>query len=234
MICKNCNKKEAIKFGKYSNGEFCSRSCANSYSTKYNRKERNKKISKSLTGKGNDDVEKICKQCENKFVVKWNKRKQICCSRRCSMLFRQNDEEYKKKISLSLKKHYENPENRKRMRDIGRKGGFGKKGYIKGIYYASSIEKDCFNYLINENTNFMTHQNIPNSTYVSDIYLVDFDLWIEIDGINREKRKEWLKENYEKWIKKLNHYKEQKLKLEIVYNLNELKTLYLKLQKKMQ
>lgn len=48
MKCKNCNEKEAVKYSKYSTGEFCSRECARAYSTKEKRKEINKKVSEKL------------------------------------------------------------------------------------------------------------------------------------------------------------------------------------------
>ena len=35
MKCKNCQEKEAIKYSKYSTGEFCSGYCAKSYSNKF-------------------------------------------------------------------------------------------------------------------------------------------------------------------------------------------------------
>ena len=48
MKCKNCNEKEAIKYSKYSTGEFCCRECARAYSTKNKRTEINKKVSEKL------------------------------------------------------------------------------------------------------------------------------------------------------------------------------------------
>ncbi len=63
MKCKNCEKKEAVKYSKYSKGEFCSKECAKAYSTKSKRKEINKKVSKKLKGtkvssKSLDNLEK--------------------------------------------------------------------------------------------------------------------------------------------------------------------------------
>ena len=51
MKCKNCNEKDAIKYSQYSNGEFCSRQCARSFSTRNKRQEINEKVSKSLYGR---------------------------------------------------------------------------------------------------------------------------------------------------------------------------------------
>ena len=51
MKCKNCEEKEAIKYSKWSNGEFCSKECARAYSTKNKRKDINVRVSKVLKGK---------------------------------------------------------------------------------------------------------------------------------------------------------------------------------------
>ena len=73
MKCKNCEKKEATQYSKYTSGEFCSRQCARSYSTKKNRKQISEKISKSLKsdasyecdscGCGIQKNNKYCKKC---------------------------------------------------------------------------------------------------------------------------------------------------------------------------
>lgn len=84
MECKNCKQQEAIKYSKYSTGEFCSRECSRSFSTKDKRLEINKKISTIQTGKGKGDVKKECLFCKNKFIIEWRKRKQIYCSISCS------------------------------------------------------------------------------------------------------------------------------------------------------
>lgn len=34
MKCKNCEEKDAVKYSKYSNGDFCCKKCARAYSTK--------------------------------------------------------------------------------------------------------------------------------------------------------------------------------------------------------
>lgn len=83
MKCKNCNKKEALKYSKYSTGEFCCRECARAFSTKEKRKEINKTLSKLLKGKGNSDINKNCSGCKKEFTVKWPLRKQKFCSQKC-------------------------------------------------------------------------------------------------------------------------------------------------------
>lgn len=41
MKCKNCEQKDAIKYSKYSSGEFCSKGCAKAFSTKNKREDVN-------------------------------------------------------------------------------------------------------------------------------------------------------------------------------------------------
>lgn len=86
MKCKNCNINEAIKYSKYSSGEFCSKSCANSFSSKTNRLETNKKISLKMKGqkRGNGTVKINCAHCKSVFEVNWNKRNQKYCSKSCN------------------------------------------------------------------------------------------------------------------------------------------------------
>jgi hypothetical protein len=52
MKCKNCNNKEAIKYSKYTTGEFCSKTCSRIYSIKTRTAEENEvigiRVSKSL------------------------------------------------------------------------------------------------------------------------------------------------------------------------------------------
>ena len=49
--CKYCEIKEAVKYSKYSSGEFCSKKCANGFSTKAKRSEINEAVSKKLSGR---------------------------------------------------------------------------------------------------------------------------------------------------------------------------------------
>ncbi len=88
MKCKNCNTNEAIKYSKYSTGEFCCRECARAYSTKNKRTEINESISLAFKGKGNGDVILKCGKCENTFVVEWKRRKQKYCSKSCAASFK--------------------------------------------------------------------------------------------------------------------------------------------------
>jgi len=49
MICENCGKEHG---GSYGSGRFCSCKCARGFSTKENREEINRRVSKSLKGDG--------------------------------------------------------------------------------------------------------------------------------------------------------------------------------------
>jgi len=217
MKCKNCEKKKAIKYSKYSNGEFCSKECSRSFSTKEKRKEINLKVSQSLKGKGNNPVENSCFHCKKKFVIEWKRRDQKFCSKECQNNGREYSEESRKSLSKHAKKRNGTLEGRKRMRDIGRKGGFGKKGFTTGgNRYESSIEKKCFEFLEMNKISFVPHKKILNSSKVSDVYFEEKDLWIEIDGINREKRKKWLESNYKYWIDKIQIYEDNNLNYKVV------------------
>jgi len=199
-VCENC---ESEHDGTYASGRFCSQKCSRCFSTKEKRKSINEKVSKTLTGSGNGDVELICKNCNSKFKVNWRKRKQTTCSVVCGSKNRFTNE-YRFSLSSKLKAHYSIPENRNRLRDIGRKGGFGTKGFTKfGKRYESLLEKICYEYLEEMTINFEVHKQIPNSSKVSDIYLNDVDIWIEIDGINREKKQKWLSNEYQYWLEEL-------------------------------
>jgi hypothetical protein len=120
-------------------------------------------------------------------------------------------------------KKYKDPEERKKLRDYGRRGGFGKIGITeRGHRYESLVEKDIMEYLENKNIEFETHKFIPNSSKISDIYLVKEEIWIEVDGINREKKKKWLGINYDYWIEKLEIYEREGLNYRIVYSVNDI------------
>lgn len=102
MKCKNCNNKEAIKYSKYSSGDFCSRKCARSFSTKLNRKEINRRVSKKLKGCLNLHLikpKKYCKVCSKEIYRQ-------CKTNYCSKhIF--SSEEHKIKMSKATLKAYE-------------------------------------------------------------------------------------------------------------------------------
>lgn len=232
---KKCECCGEIHNGDYGSGRFCTSKCAKSFSTKSKRKEINEKVSKKLTGqesklKGiaksdNSDLnfrineERNCLICNNKYIALYKNSKY--CSKECNYKKIITDET-RTKISKISKKRCSTIEERIRMKEIGRKGGFGKKGYTeKGLYYTSTLEKKCFEYLENKKILFDTFKNLPNDSRETDIYLINYDIWIELDGINREKRKKYLGKNYDRWINKINYYYTCKLFLKIIYTYDE-------------
>jgi len=79
MKCKYCNERDAVKYSKYSSGEFCSRECACGFSTKAKRKEINEKVSKTLRDKPRKLKKiKICKYCNNIVETKQGKVCNLC------------------------------------------------------------------------------------------------------------------------------------------------------------
>lgn len=220
-VCKNCEKLPRVKYSKYSSGEFCSIECSKSYSTKNKRKEINLKVSRTLSGKTRSiDILKICPKCDKEFFVKPKNKNQICCSVICS----RNLDSYKEMVSNQRKNMCSNIDERIRMREIGRKGGFGNKGKTKkGIHYQSNFEKKVFEFLDENKIKYEPHKIIPNTSKISDVYLIDLDLWVELDGINREKKKKWLGKDYEYWCEKIKIYQDKQLKFLIVYNFEEFK-----------
>lgn len=224
MPMKTCENCSSLNNGNYGSGRFCSSKCARGFSTKNKRNEINLKVSKTMTGSGNGNVSKKCKFCKKKFVVEWNKRKQTTCSTSCSLKLNWKNDEYRNNISNKMILHASSKIERDRLRDIGRIGGFGTKGETKqGTKYQSKLERDCFEYLELKRIKFEPHKRIPNSSKISDIYIISLNLWIEIDGIDREKRKKWLGKNYEYWLDKLKIYNKEKLNFKIVKTLEELK-----------
>lgn len=219
-ICEKCNSNHN---GEYGSGRFCSQRCSRSYSTSSNRSSINEKIGRSIKGSGNPPIIKNCIYCGNEFIASWKRKDQKSCSVSCSMKSNWVNLEYRKNITEKNKKRCIDINERNRMRDIGRKGGFGKKGTTKGgTRYDSNLEKICFEYLESKNVKFEAHKNIPNSSKISDMYLTEHDIWVELDGINREKRKDWLGKDYEYWLEKINLYKRESLDMRIAYNLEDL------------
>lgn len=214
MKCESCNDEHD---GSYGSGRFCSRSCANKRTYDPKRKEKiYEKVSKTLSGRLiSERVYVSCLECGIKFKkTKASNRK--FCSEHCSQAHNL------RKAMEVRKEQCKNIEERNRLREIGRKGGFGKKGITKGgTRYESSIEKQCFEYLEENKIEFEPHKNIPTTSKVSDVYLPDTNLWIEIDGINREKKKQWLGKDYLYWKEKLSLYEELCLNLKVVNTFEE-------------
>jgi hypothetical protein len=215
--CENCDLEHN---GNYGSGRFCNDKCARSFSTKKNREQINKKVSEKLK-KFHIGVIRTCKVC-GKEIDSRKKRTIQTCSFSCSGKLRWLDDEYRDNLTKKIQDRCSSVSEKERLKQIGRKGGFGSKGYTdNGVYYDSKIEKTCFEFLEKNKIIFTPHKTIPNSTKVSDVYIDSIGLWIEIDGIDREKRKEWLSENYRYWQQKLEIYKEQNLNFVIVKTFKE-------------
>ena len=133
-----------------------------------------------------------------------------------SSLQKKRQENWKKGISNSRKEKCKNIEERIRLKEIGRKGGFGVKGYtLNGTYFQSSLEKACFELLENSHINFVTHKNLPDSAKECDIFFPDLNIWVELDGIDRESKKKWLGKEYENWENKIAEYRRKNLNFRI-------------------
>ena len=200
-LCLNCNK--IIDF-KYKKRKFCCNDCKDVYVFN-NMNDISKKLSNSLK-----NFYKTDNGIKNK--------------KKLSLLYlgREFSGETKLKLSISGKNRCSDINERIRLKEIGRKGGFGKKGYTNnGIYYQSNFEKECFEYLEKNDIFFVPHKSLPNSSKICDIYFPNKNIWIELDGINREKRKEWLGKDYDYWLDKLNEYQTKKLNFKIFYNYKE-------------
>jgi len=105
MKCENCEKEND---GSYSSGRFCSMKCARGFSTKNNKKERNKKISKKLKG---TTQSKELKKIRSDIQIE-----------------RMSTGENKKILSDSLKSYFKNnPEVRKEYSERAKKRIFSKK-----------------------------------------------------------------------------------------------------------
>lgn len=168
----------------------------------------------------------IC-DCCGKSSLKLKRRSVRYCSVSCASKERWNNKKYRKIITDANVNRCKSSVERKRLRDIGRKGGFGEKGYTKsGIYFQSSLERKIFEWLDEIGIKYTPHKPIPNSSKVSDIYFENKNLWIEIDGINREKKQKWLKKEYKYWQDKLNIYKRENLQHKIVYSLKDLQQIF--------
>lgn len=74
MKCETCGKEHD---GSYGSGRFCCQSCARSFSTKNNRTNINKKVSKSLKGKASKVTDNVIesrnKRKQNTLIKKLNK-----------------------------------------------------------------------------------------------------------------------------------------------------------------
>lgn len=217
IICENCGKEHDSSYG---SGRFCDNKCARGFSTKGKRKEINEKVSNKLK-QFHIDIIRVCENCGCE-ISPLKRRDTKTCGKVCSAKLRWKNQEYRDNTVKSIRSRCNNINERLRLKEIGRKGGFGKKGYTSnGVYYESNLEKKCFEFLDENEIKYIPHKSIPNTSKCSDIFLNDFDIWIELDGIDREKRKKWLGENYIYWLEKLEIYKKEGLTLRVIKSYSE-------------
>lgn len=132
--CKKCGKKFYFSWSK-GLSEFCSKTCAKTYSSTIKRAEVNKKVSETMKGRRigyallfpiDEDYIKNPKKCPIcGLEIPYSRRKCKTCSRKCGSI-------------LSGLNNRGNPSGKKGgQRD---KGGRSKTGYYKGIYCGSTYE----------------------------------------------------------------------------------------------
>jgi hypothetical protein len=222
--CPKCGT-EFDDAGKWSKLKFCSRKCANSRSwsdadkeLKRNRVLASKKYLTWLEENKATPVLNICVICDKEFAVAAKAKHIKTCGGDCTKTYKAI-----KNSEAQQKRFRNNPEERKRMRDIGRMGGFGKKGYLpSGVRYETSLEKFFFEELEKYNIKFVAHKHIPNSSKVSDAYLPEKNFWVEVDGIDRDKRRKWLENEYKYWVDKLDIYRRENLLVTVVKNKSDI------------
>jgi hypothetical protein len=235
MICKNCNVKESVKYSKYSSGKFCSKSCSKSYSTKHKRQEINDKVSKKLkgnkrseetkkkmsmnSGSHKESVRNKIRESVKKFY-KTEKGMWVIENTRKIMTGRIVSDETRQRIIDSSKIRFSDVEERRKMGEIGfNSSSWGVTGITEsGIKYQSLFEKRCFDLLDSLSIIYEDHKYLPNSSKSCDIFINN--LWIELDGVGRERRQDFLNKKYNKtienyWDKKMEEYKINNLKLKI-------------------
>lgn len=216
MKCENCKIEHN---GQYGSGRFCSPKCARGYSTSLNKKETNAKISLALT----KNKKHICLFCKNEF----SGRKKMYCSSQCMRADPDLKKSRNEKLSEVLRlKFQDNLEARQRMRDIGRRGGFGTRCETRtGIKCDSLFERKAFEILENSGIIFIPHQHLPTSSKVSDAYIPANNIWLEFDGINREKRyKDKLSKPRKCWDDKIAEYKRLGLEVKIFTSHSEIES----------
>lgn len=208
--CQQCG---ALHDGSLGSGRFCSKRCSFDH--------RNEILSRI---KQKHPLKKTCPACGTEFEPRGKRTRQKMCTVECARKFR--SPETRSRMSASAKQRCSALDERVRLKKIGRFGGFGKKGKTRsGIRYESKLELACFELLESLGIEFIPHRRLPDSARSSDLYIPKLDLWIELDGINREAKKQYLGPNYQRWLQKLQEYKEKKLRCKVIYSVEELHAL---------
>ena len=185
-ICKTCGKPFDKKYSKWSNGNFCCRSCANTYSSTIRRQNINEQVHSKMYGKKYINGQminvldiysknpKLCSICGN--IIPYEKRKSKTCCHECK----------KKLIHQTMKN--------KMSYNIG---GYvpgsckGKWGYYKGIYCDSTYELAYLIYCLDHNIDIKRCTETFEYEYEGKIhqYHPDFETngeLVEIKGYHTE------------------------------------------------
>lgn len=89
-VSDTCEQCGCVKTEVFGSGRFCSRKCSCKFSSNIRRRERNEKISLSLT---TPDIYDICEYCGATFKQKYKRsQKAKCCSRKCAGKLKFTDE----------------------------------------------------------------------------------------------------------------------------------------------
>jgi len=195
MKCKNCNEKDAIKYSKYSSGEFCSRKCACGFSTKAKRKEINEKVSKTLSGQKKTAIHK--KRISESLLVS-DKYKAFVQTRKGTNAF--FTDSWRENISISMKKYYKSKiwtdEERDRLSRQAKEQNFGGHTSKKAVYYKmkngsvvylhSSYEEKVAMSLDENNVNWIRPEPLryigkddKEHRYYADFYLKDYNIYLD-------------------------------------------------------
>ena len=204
MKCKNCETNDAVKYSKYSIGEFCSRECARAYSTKEKRKETNDKISKKLKGRSlSDEHKNKLKGNKNTFGKKGaiiTIEDRIIVSERIKKYWKEHPEKIKS-ISEKLSGRKLSEETKQKLRDIanekiknGTHTGWKKRGkpsYAE-MFFMNVLENNKIKYRFEK----------PVGKYFVDFAIESKKIALEIDEKQHKQRKDkdeekdkYLKEN---------------------------------------
>ena len=191
--CEYCGNEHD---GSFATGRFCNIKCSNGFSTKSKRKEINKKVSNTLTGKYTiyEEIERKCIICKTNFKIKSNCTKKTC-SDKCKNKLISN----KLKIILP-----------------GKCGGYRKgagrtKGdYYKEQYFDSPFEIEVAKFLDKHNIKWKRNTkrfyfiwNNKKTYYIPD-FLINENLYLETKGYwfgdKKEKTIYGVKQNNLNWI----------------------------------
>jgi hypothetical protein len=123
----------------------------------------------------NKKFKKICQECEEEF---WVEKRFLFKKTRCDVCI--------EKHKIRHRRLHRGGE------EIYKNGCFGYCGICTdGHKFSSYNEQDVDEWLFHNNVKHIVHPKIENSKRLADQYLPDFDLYIEVDGLDREDDIDW-------------------------------------------